>query len=314
MHIPNEMLQGAICPVTTAVSGVGISLATYFAIKSKERPSALKFASVSAIIFAFQMLNFPVQNGTSGHLLGSALAASLLGAPFGILAISMILMIQSIIFSDGGITTLGANIINMGIIAVSVSYFLISMIKKLIKNSKIGEYVSIITASFISVIAASFICSIELGIGGGIEFVKVIPAMVGIHSIIALFEIVITIALYYVLSYVFTDKQSLSKDSKYSSIIGRILPLIFLLFIAILLSPFASSSPDGLEYIALQLNFVKDGLPTFVTPFSDYSFSLVSIPYISTFISSIFGVVLTFISVFGLGMLVNGKCRMKNGE
>jgi len=312
MHIPNEMLQGAICPVTAVVSSVGVSLATYFAIKSKERPSALKFASVSAIIFAFQMLNFPVQNGTSGHLLGSALAASLLGAPFGILAMSIILMIQSIIFSDGGITTLGANILNMGIIATSVSYFLISMIKKLMKNSKIGEYVSIITASFISVIVASFVCSIELGIGGGIGFIKVIPAMVGVHSIIALFEIVITIALYYVLSSVFTNERSLSSDNKYSSKIGKILSIISLLFIAILLSPFASNLPDGLEYVAKQLNFVKEGLPTFVTPFSDYSFSLVSIHYISTFVSSMFGVVLTFLSVFGLGILINTKYRMEN--
>ncbi len=302
MHIPNEMLSGAICPVTAVVSSAGIITASYFALKSKEKPSVIKFASVAAVIFAFQMLNFPIQNGTSGHLLGGALASALLGTPFGILAVSMVLIIQALVFSDGGIALLGANILNMAIIGAGVSGILFSALKKGLKNRKSKEYISLAVVSFISVVAASFACGVELAISGTAELSKVLPAMLSVHAVIALFEIVITIALYSVISISFAENSAPSK-------IKTIVPILSLLVIAIILAPIASSFPDGLESVALKLNFLREGLPTFVTPFSDYNFKLVSNPYISTAISSIVGIVITFAIVFGVGTIIDKTAK-----
>ena len=110
MHIPNSMLQGAVCPVTALVGVLGVAVAALKAFWSEHKPSAARFGAITALIFAGQMMNFPIQDGTSGHLLGGVLAAALLGTPFGILSIALVVTIQCLVFSDGGFAVLGANI------------------------------------------------------------------------------------------------------------------------------------------------------------------------------------------------------------
>ncbi len=112
MHIPSSMIEGAICPVTAGVSIVAISAAAYFAYKSKNKPSVKYFAAITGLIFILQMLNYPIGGGISGHVLGAVLAVALLGMPFGILSMSLIIAIQAFFFGDGGISIMGANILN----------------------------------------------------------------------------------------------------------------------------------------------------------------------------------------------------------
>ena len=120
MHIPNSMLQGHVCPVTAGVSILGIAIAAFKAISSKNKPAAARFGAIAALIFAGQMMNFPIQSGTSGHLLGGVLASALLGIPFGVLAMALVVTIQCIVFSDGGFSVLGANILNMALIGAGL--------------------------------------------------------------------------------------------------------------------------------------------------------------------------------------------------
>jgi len=137
MHIPNHMLQGHICPVTTVVSAMGIFIAANLAARSKEKPSASRFAAVTSFIFAAQMMNFPIQNGTSGHLLGGILAVSLLGTSFGVMSIAIVVTIQCLVFSDGGFTVLGANVFNMALIGAGLAGILkTNLVKDLKKSSK----------------------------------------------------------------------------------------------------------------------------------------------------------------------------------
>ena len=112
MHIPDSMLQGAVCPVTAAVSVAGVLAAAWLVMKAEHKPTAGRFAAVVALIFAGQMMNFPIMDGTSGHLLGGVLAAAVLGTPLGVLAIALVVTIQSLVFSDGGVNVLGANMFN----------------------------------------------------------------------------------------------------------------------------------------------------------------------------------------------------------
>ena len=117
MHIPDMMLQGAICPATAAIASIGLAGTAYAAYKTSIKPAASLFAGVTALIFAAQMVNFPILTGTSGHLLGATLAVALLGSAFGIMAMSLVVIVQCLIFADGGISVLGANLLNMALLA-----------------------------------------------------------------------------------------------------------------------------------------------------------------------------------------------------
>ena len=120
MHIPDSMLQGAVCPVTLALGAAGVTVAATFAVRSANKPSAARFAGVAALIFAGQMMNFAIPGGTSGHLLGGVLAAALLGTPFGVLAMTLVLAVQALLFGDGGLLALGANVVNMALLGVGI--------------------------------------------------------------------------------------------------------------------------------------------------------------------------------------------------
>jgi len=150
-------------------------------------------AVLGALIFAMQMMNFPVANGTSGHLIGGVLLAVVLGPWLGLAAISIVLIVQSLIFADGGVLALGANIFNMGIIATSGGYYVYKLI-----ISKVGRSVRFLTiglAAWLSIMAAAFFCALEIGLSGTISLALVILAMVKIHSLIGIGEALLTIAI-----------------------------------------------------------------------------------------------------------------------
>ena len=149
-----------------------------------------KMGIVAAWIFAAQMFNFPINNGTSGHLLGGVFAAVILGPFAGTLVISVVLFVQAFFFADGGFLALGANIINMGLIGCFSSYYLYNYLKKLI-NVKIA----IAITAWVSVVGAAFACSLEVGFSGRIPTLDITKTMLGVHAIIGIAEAIITIFL-----------------------------------------------------------------------------------------------------------------------
>lgn len=284
MHIPDSMLQGSICPVTAIVSVAGIIAASYYGFKAKDKPTAAYFGAITALIFAWQMMNFPIMDGTSGHLLGGVLAASLLGTPFGVLAIALVVAIQSLVFSDGGITVLGANIFNMAILGAGVGGILRSKLLTHWKSTQ-GKYAATAVAAWLSVIVASFAVSIELAIDGQIAFFEVVSAMVGTHALIGVGEAFITVACCLLL-----PADSVTTKTK-----GQIaVPLTAAVVVALLLSPFASGFPDGLEWIAEKYNFLHQSAPVFVGPLPDYAFPSLSNEILSTGVAGLVGVILSF--------------------
>ncbi|MDD3375424.1 MAG: energy-coupling factor ABC transporter permease [Candidatus Omnitrophica bacterium] len=284
MHIPSSMLHGAICPVTAAVSTIGISAAAYVASKSSQKPTASRFAAITALIFAGQMMNFPIQDGTSGHLLGGVIASVLLGTPFGILATAIVLAIQCLIFSDGGFSVLGANILNMSILGAGLGGIVYS---KAIKNNSLNpveKFVKIGILSWASVMVAALACSIELGISGTVAFPKVAGAMLSTHALIGIGEAVITM----VVCYAFVKEESSN------TIRNVVAPFSAAVLIGMMLSPFASSFPDGLEWVAQKYQFLHDSAPAFVSPMPDYTIPAISNEVISTGLAGLAGVVITF--------------------
>jgi len=199
MHIPDGLLD----PITTIVLWIitiAIMILGYFRMgKMFEKEDSEKLIPyigvLAAIIFAFQFVNYPVPGGTSGHLVGGTLVAIILGPWASVIVLFLILVIQSL-FGDGGITALGANAFNMGIIGGIVGFYLVVLFVRLLNKTSLKKElkVTIATAigSYIAIVLASFICGIEISVGGVIPIEIAIPAMVFWHIFIGLGEAIIS--------------------------------------------------------------------------------------------------------------------------
>ncbi|MBF0485052.1 MAG: energy-coupling factor ABC transporter permease [Candidatus Omnitrophica bacterium] len=270
------MLHGAVCPVTVAVSVAGVGAAIYVARKVQEKPTALKFATLTCMIFALQMLNFPVQNGTSGHLLGGVLAVALLGIPFAVIAMAIVLTVQAVFFADGGVNALGANIINMSFIGAACAGLLFYALRR--KGMALG--IALAITSWISVVMASAACALELSLAGTVNFSKALTAMVSVHALIGLGEAVVTVGLFAALEAVTRNRRSgLTAVASFG-----------VAAMAAMLSPFASKFPDGLEFVSKQMAFVTFSNVKVNALFSDYQIPALGSTALSTILAGLIGV------------------------
>ena len=191
MHIPDGFLATNTWLPTWIISigAIGFCLRKTSQIL-KDRMVPL-MGVVAAFIFAAQMVNFPVIGGTSGHLLGAVLAVVLLGPCPGAIVIAVVLAAQCFIFQDGGITALGANILNMSFVGAMGGYLVYNFIRKLIKNNN-GILIAAAIAGWFSVVMAAAMCAAELAFSGTWSLSLVLPAMIGIHALIGIGEAIIT--------------------------------------------------------------------------------------------------------------------------
>ncbi len=190
MHIPDGFLNAQTWAPAWIISagGIGFSLRKAGQIV-RERMVPL-MGVMAAFIFAAQMLNFPVMGGTSGHLLGGVLAAVLLGPYAGAVVIAVVLLVQCLIFQDGGLTALGANILNMALIGTVLSYYIFQLVKSILGRPRFLAAVAI--AAWCSVLLAAIACSLELAFSGTSPLVIVLPAMAAVHALIGVAEAIIT--------------------------------------------------------------------------------------------------------------------------
>lgn len=294
MHIPNGMLHGSICPVTALISTLGIGLAAFTVFFAKNKPGAAKFAAITALIFAGQMVNFPINGGTSGHLLGGVLAAALLGIPLGILSMAFVVTIQCLLFSDGGFTALGANIFNMSLLGAGLGGIFYSFLLK----KSVSRALSLGISAWLSLMMAVLACSIELFLSGTIPFFKVINAMLSTHALIGLGEGLITLVAYSALT-----SLAVKTSVKHSVAI----PLFASGIIAAIVSPFASGLPDGLEWVAAKYQFLHESAPTFVSPLPNYTMPMMNNEILTTGMAGLIGVIATFIIAWMSAKLLSIK-------
>ncbi|RJP55496.1 MAG: cobalamin biosynthesis protein CbiM [Deltaproteobacteria bacterium] len=194
MHVPDGFVSGGVNAITYIISA-GISV---FAVREANKKLGDKqvplLGVVAAFIFAAQMLNFPVAGGTSGHFLGALLAASLLGPWMSCLIMTVVLTIQCLLFADGGLTALGTNIFNMGIIGGVLCYYILVALKSIFPKNKSGYLVSVAISSLMSVVLGASACAVELAISGTSPLGIVLPAMASVHVLIGIGEAIITTA------------------------------------------------------------------------------------------------------------------------
>lgn len=192
MHIPDGFLNIATVGTTYAISAGGIANAIRITNQKLGEKQVPLMGILAAFIFAAQMLNFPIAGGTSGHLIGAALSAILLGPWASLLIMSCVLIAQSLIFQDGGLLALGANILNMGIVATFSSYYIYRLVIQIMGNSRKSMLVGSFAGAWFSVLFAATFCAIELVVSGTSPLRIVLPAMAGIHALIGIGEGLIT--------------------------------------------------------------------------------------------------------------------------
>ncbi|KNX39098.1 energy-coupling factor ABC transporter permease [Luteipulveratus halotolerans] len=323
MHVPD----GFIDLPTSAATGVVAAGAVAFALRKaapeiRESGPALP-GLVSAFIFAVQMVNFPVGAGTSGHLLGGVLAAALVGPWTGLLCMTVVLLIQGVFFADGGLTALGTNISVMGVVTVVVGYAVMRALLRVLPERTSSVSVSAFVAALIAVPAAAVVFTGIYAIGGSVEIPvgKVATAMIGWHVLIGIGEALITTAvlsavlssrpdLVFVARHLRRDLELVGADGERTTVaadsaqpgtrrtrpLGRRglgIALAASAVVAFGLSYFASSHPDGLEYVGEQLGFEGKDSAVAGGPMADYAVSGVSNSFLSGGLAGLIGVALT---------------------
>ena len=291
MHVPDGFMNVTM----SAATGV-ISFGTLWAyIRSAKDLIADKFIALtgmmSALIFVLQMINFPVAAGTSGHLLGGALAVIVLGPRLGLICLSVVVIIQSLLFADGGLSALGVNVLNMAIVTSATSWFIVKYWVKFIGKNRTSIISVSVIAGILSVVFSSIAFTIQYAIGGTISIPvgTVLIAMVTTHLIIGLGEGIITALIITLLMRVRPDLvyayDRSDENTTKVSFYGLFIILILLLS---LVTPFASSSPDGLESVAEEFGFTQtDGV---VLLLEDYGIDAINNNFLSTVLSALLGV------------------------
>ncbi len=194
MHVPDGFLSGGVAAILWVVAIIAITYSVRRAEGELTEDKVPMLGVIAAFIFAVQMLNFPVAGGTSGHLLGATLAAVLLGPWLACLVMGVVLTVQCFGFADGGVTALGANIVNMGVLGALLAGLVIGWAVRNVNPGRGGYPGLVAVVSWSAVMLGATACSFELAISDTVPLGTVLPAMLGVHALIGIGEAVITVA------------------------------------------------------------------------------------------------------------------------
>ncbi|MFD9034235.1 energy-coupling factor ABC transporter permease [Streptomyces sp. NPDC059567] len=317
MHVPDGFINAPVSAVAGVVAVGAVAVSLRGARRELDERAAPLAGLVAAFIFAVQMLNFPVAAGTSGHLLGGALAAILVGPYTGVLCIAVVLLMQGILFADGGLTALGVNITVMGVVTVVVAYALFRGLVLVLPRTRRSVTVASFVAALVSVPAAAAAFTLVYAIGGttDVPLGKVLTAMVGVHTLIGIGEAAITMLTVGAVVAVRPDlvygARGLSTPLKLR-VNGALVDaapatpaaepgspkkvwiggLIAALVLAGFVSFYASASPDGLEKVAADKGIDKnvEEHATADSPLADYGVKGVEAARLSGGLAGVIGV------------------------
>ncbi|MEU4954006.1 energy-coupling factor ABC transporter permease [Streptomyces lavendulae] len=322
MHVPDGFINAPVSVAAGAVAATAVAVSLRGARRELDERTAPLAGLVAAFIFAVQMLNFPVAAGTSGHLLGGALAAILVGPCTGVLCVSVVLLMQGILFADGGLTALGVNITNMAVVTVVVAYAVFRGLLKVLPAGRRSVTVAAFAGALLSVPGAAVMFTLFYALGGttDVPIGKVFTAMTGVHVLIGIGEAVITAATVGAVIAVRPDlvhgARGLAVPLKLR-VDGRLVDapaaaaaaapvpaaarstrplwisgLVTALVLAGFVSYYASSSPDGLEKVAADQGIDAKAREHAAagSPLADYSVKDVSDARLSGGLAGIIGV------------------------
>jgi cobalt/nickel transport system permease protein len=284
LHIPDGFLHVLVSLVCWVIALIVLALAVRATRETLDERLIPLAGIVAAFIFAAQMLNFPVAGGTSGHFVGAALAAIVLGPWLGVLAMTAVIAVQALLFQDGGLLVMGANILVMGVVPGFLGY----AVYRLGAGRPWGARLVLAgAAAWLSVMAAALVTALLLAFSGTSSLTIVLPAMLGVHAFIGIGEALITVA---ALSFIHATRPSLLQEGQGAGRGGWVVGGLAVALLLVLAAPFASGHPDGLEWVAESTGFLHTAqdAPWAILP--DYTVPLLGETSLSTIAAGVIGV------------------------
>ncbi|MEJ8644004.1 energy-coupling factor ABC transporter permease [Streptomyces sp. MS1.HAVA.3] len=335
MHVPDGFINAPVSVAAGVAAAAAVAVSLRGARRELDERTAPLAGLVAAFIFAVQMLNFPVAAGTSGHLLGGALAAILVGPYTGVLCVSVVLLMQGILFADGGLTALGVNITVMGVVTVVVAYAIFRGLLWILPPTRSSVTAAAFAGALLSVPASAAAFTALYAVGGttDVPLGKVLTAMVGVHVLIGIGEAAITAATVGAVIAVrpdlvhaargLTTPLKLRVDGALVDAPAAAAPaaatgstkkvwatgLVTALVLAGFVSYYASASPDGLEKVAADKGFdekVEDHAAA-DSPLADYSVKDVDDARLSGGLAGVIGVGVTVAAGTGIFWVVRRR-------
>lgn len=297
MHIPDGFLSLPVSFVGLLLAGLMLALAGMRVRHQFGEGRVPLVGALAGVIFAAQMINYPVIGGTSGHLIGAALAAIVLGPWSAMLTITSVLVVQAFVFHDGGLLTLGFNILNMAVLGVFTGYAVYWACIRILGRQR-GLFTGVTLGAWASVVVGAAATAVELAISGTVALAVALPAMIGIHAVIGLGEAFITFG---VLLFIYKFRHDLLEGAAESERAPYWIGAGLLAALALtLVSPLASALPDGLERVALDLGFAGQAQALLPGLLPDYTVPFITNPALTTIAAGVAGVLM--VSAIGFGM------------
>ncbi len=294
LHIPDGFLSPAVSIVgwTIALAIIAIAL-RQTRIQLGERQVPL-MGVLAAFIFAAQAINFPIAAGTSGHLLGGALAAIIMGPWAATLIMTAVIAVQGLLFQDGGLLAMGWNILNMGVFTAFTGYAAYTLMRQLIGEGPRSRLAAAFAGAWLSVIVGAIATAFELALSGTSPLRAALPAMAGVHALIGLGEGIITTGAVGLLEVTRPEVIRAGEEAPGRLSSAFTLGGLSLALIVAILSPLASASPDGLEFIAERQGFLRSALEPPFKLLPDYTLPLVNDEVLTTILAVLLGTLVVF--------------------
>lgn len=285
LHIPDGFLNLPMALICWGAAIAVLAIAVRRAQSELGERQIPLMGVMAAFIFAAQMINFPVAGGTSGHLLGGALAAIALGPWVGMLVMTSVVGVQALLFQDGGLVVMGANILNMGLLTALIGYGLYRGVAGQSRGIRLAVAG---IAAWISVVAGALATSLQLWLSGTALLNVVVPAMLGVHALIGIGEALITVA---ALAFILRTRPDLleARAGEVRGGRGWIVAGLIVALAVVLLAPLASANPDGLERVAIDLGFMDRGTDAPYQILPNYTIPLLGATPLSTVMAGVVG-------------------------
>jgi len=194
LHIPDGFLSGGVAAAGGVLAIAAVAYALRVADRDLDEARVPLLGVLAAFIFAAQMLNFPVAGGTSGHFLGATLAAVLLGPWIACLVMAVVIAVQAFAFADGGVSALGANVLNMGVLGALLAGYALKAGLRLLPDTRAAFLGLVGVVSWVAVMVGAAATSVQLAISDTVPLATALPPMLGVHALIGIGEVVVTVA------------------------------------------------------------------------------------------------------------------------
>ncbi|MGA1845024.1 MAG: energy-coupling factor ABC transporter permease [bacterium] len=322
MHAPDGFYNTGLCIVMDGVCLGVIAYSVKKVLKKLDRKVVALAATVGALVFAVQMANFCVSKGSSCHFMGGVFASIILGPYLSTIMVSIMHLVQVFVFQDGGVLSLGPNLLTIVIISTFLGYYLYRIFKSLVIEPY-GTYIGAFISAWLTLLITAITVSTMLALSGVDSMAATLGPMVGPHVLVGAMEGLVTVLLLLVVQRMSPD---LLNASRYYT--GKVMPagygksriktqhllLLIALFVGIIFSPFASRNPDGLEKLALDRGFSETHTTLYYhAPLADYYIPGVENERMSRGCAGFLGTLITFSICWGIGMMLARRGKELTG-